>query len=249
MSAAAVMLDQVHPLTSVDIRGLVIEDDDDLREALCGVLAALGIEARGLNRKHGAEELLAQQVMARSFGNVTSVGERGGVPVHTSRDSGAGLVLFTTRESAPEVAAEVPSPTEARVVRTIDLMALQQVLARLGHTLVPPAAQRTMPAAGELWAYDAALWKLVAPNGHSARLSAAESQVIRCLFERNGGVVSRDDLLTALNRPHLEACSRNLDVTVSRLRKKVEARCRQKLPLKSARGRGYLFDAPVVVLT
>lgn len=227
MSVGAMILDQLQPMAPVGIRGLLIEDDDDLREALCGVLAAFGIEARGLDSEHGAEELLA----------------------HRRLGSDAGLVLFMTRGAATEVAAGVPLQTDRYVIRTINLVALQQVLARLRHTLVPSAAQCAMPAVSGLWAYDAALWKLVAPNGHSAQLSAAESQVIRCLFARKGSVVSRDDLLTALNRPHLEAYSRNLDVTVSRLRKKVEVRCRQKLPLKSARGRGYLFDAPVTVLT
>lgn len=100
----------------------------------------------------------------------------------------------------------------------------------------------------DLWAYDAARWKLMAPNGRTAQLSLAESQLIRCLFHLQGKVATREDLLTALNRPHLEAYSRNLDVTVSRLRKKIEAQCRQRLPLISARGRGYVFNAPAQVL-
>lgn len=100
----------------------------------------------------------------------------------------------------------------------------------------------------ERWTYDAARWTLIAPAGFRAQLSLAESQVVRCLLSRCGIVTTRDELLTALSRPHEESERRNLDVTISRLRKKIEVLCRRKLPLSSARGRGYIFNASAVVI-
>lgn len=133
------------------------------------------------------------------------------------------------------------------LMQPINLKTLEPFVCDLYERLVTPRPDAT-PAA-DLWAYDAARWRLVAPNGRSVQLSLAESQLVRCLFQTQGEVASREDLLTALNRPHLEAYSRNLDVTVSRLRKKVEAQCRQRLPLTSARGRGYVFNAPAEVVS
>jgi DNA-binding response OmpR family regulator len=129
------------------------------------------------------------------------------------------------------------------LTQPINLQSIEPLVRDLHDRLV---TQRS--AAADRWAYDAARWKLVAPNGRTVQLSLAESQLVRCLFQTQGEVASREDLLTALNRPHLEAYSRNLDVTVSRLRKKVEAQCRQRLPLTSARGRGYVFNAPAEVV-
>lgn len=139
--------------------------------------------------------------------------------------------------------------------RAIDDLLTQPINLRVLEPLVCDLYARLLASrsgsnpAADLWVYDAARWELVAPNGRSVQLSLAESQLIRCLFDGQGEVATREDLLTALNRPHLEAYSRNLDVTVSRLRKKVEAQCRLRLPLTSARGRGYVFNAPTEVLS
>lgn len=132
------------------------------------------------------------------------------------------------------------------LAQPIDLRMLEPFVCDLYDRLF--ASRSGAGSAADLWAYDAARWKLMAPNGRAVQLSLAESQLIRCLFQSQGDVATREDLLTALNRPHLEAYSRNLDVTVSRLRKKVEAQCRLRLPLTSARGRGYVFNAPGEVL-
>jgi DNA-binding response OmpR family regulator len=225
------------------IRGLVIEDDEALREMLCSVLAALGIEARGVDREQGVDELTAWQAVGlierRAGGAAAS---RRSVP-RLCLAPGSGLVLFTTGDLS--VGGGVRQQAESHAFMPIDLRAFEQLIGKLHRHLVSPTG---MPLAANLWTYDAAHWKLVAPNGRMAQLSIAESRVIRCLFERKGDVTGRDTLLTALDRPHLEACSRNLDVTVSRLRKKVESLCQQKLPLTSVRSRGYAFNAPAEIV-
>ncbi len=163
------------PETAMNTRGPVIDDDEHLREVLCSILAAVGIEARD-------------------------------------------------------------------IVMPVDRQALESALCRLHERLAPPGADF---AGGACWTFDTARWTLLAPNGRAAQLSLAEAQLIRCLFERQGEVASREDLLTALNRPQMESFRRNLDVTVSRLRKKVESLCRVRLPLAAARGQGYAFNATV----
>jgi len=108
--------------------------------------------------------------------------------------------------------------------------------------------KRLLEIEDDQWVCDTARWTLIAPNGRQAQLSLIESQVVRCLLSRCGEVVTREELLAVLHRPCLEAFRRNLDVTVSRLRKKVAASCEQKLPISSARGQGYAFYAPAVVI-
>ncbi|MEW6167134.1 MAG: winged helix-turn-helix domain-containing protein [Pseudomonadota bacterium] len=93
------------------------------------------------------------------------------------------------------------------------------------------------------WIYDAMRWRLIAPGGRGLQLSLIESQLIACLLSRCGEVVTREELLRCLYQPCTETRSRNLDVVVSRLRKKVESRCGQKLPVGTARGLGYVFVA------
>lgn len=116
----------------------------------------------------------------------------------------------------------------------------------------PEAADLSLRAdaaeGNDTWVFDPMRWELQPPNGCAVQLSPTQAQLIRCLFTCGAELVSRTDLLTALHRPYRDASSRNLDVTVSRLRKKVEQRCRCKLPLTSVHGRGYAFHAPARVL-
>src|SRR3546814_6531756 len=69
--------------------------------------------------------------------------------------------------------------------------------------------------------FDAARGSITTPTGAIVTLSLAEYTVIAALLARPGDAVSRDDLLTALDRRDVRVYSRNLDMIVSRLRRKV----------------------------
>lgn len=240
-SAAALPTRLANAGSGEPIHGLVIEDNDALREILCKVLAALGIEAQGVDRERGVNELLARQAVHLVANEPGAGAGSRGRPPRLRMAPGNGLVLLTTRDTKGRSAA----PTGSETLTPLKRRVLESLVGDLRRNLSPDADAGGTP---DVWTYDAARWKLMAPNGCAVQLSLAESQVIRCLFERRGEVAGRDQLLTALNRPHLEAYSRNLDVTVSRLRKKVESLCQQKLPLTSARCRGYAFYAPVEIV-
>lgn len=149
------------------------------------------------------------------------------------------LVTLTVRDIGLLVEAVTRASTQLQPASAKDV-----AVSRAGALMQLVSATELRHDDADAWVYDAVRWELVAPSGRCALLSLAESQVVRCLFSHSGTVVSRDDLLVALNRPRLEAYSRNLDVTVSRLRKKVIDHCGQKLPILSARGLGYVFSAP-----
>jgi two-component system OmpR family response regulator len=61
-------------------------------------------------------------------------------------------------------------------------------------------------------------------------------------------VLSRDQLLD-LSRLHgAEVYDRSIDVQILRLRRKIETNPSQPEYIKTERGAGYLFDAPVEIL-
>jgi DNA-binding response OmpR family regulator len=98
-------------------------------------------------------------------------------------------------------------------------------------------------AAGTLssWRFDVTAWTLTAPNGRSVVVSMLECRLLDRLLQKPGAVVSRGQMLTELERRGLSFVSRNLDMIVSRLRKKVAKACGEPLPVRSARGVGYVF--------
>ncbi len=229
----------------VQIRGLVIEDNDKLRSALCDVLSSVGIDAYGVDRAHGVDELLTRGVMDLEVKDVASnAGAYTDLLPRLRMAPGAGVVLFMTDAAERREGA---ASLQSDAVKTLNVQALEFILQNLYRSLGGSPSGRPAPE-DDSWTYDAERWTLNAPNGGAVQLTLPEAQIVRCLIVQRGQVTSREDLLNALNRPHLEAYSRNLDVTVSRLRKKVESLCRLKLPIISARGRGYVFSAPAAIV-
>ncbi|MFS2054561.1 winged helix-turn-helix domain-containing protein, partial [Variovorax sp. CT11-76] len=104
------------------------------------------------------------------------------------------------------------------------------------------AAQAGELAAHVPWRYHYTTWLLLSPAGERVQLSNAEARLLQCLIEQPREVVDRGTLLAAMGRPGLEAYERNLDVTVSRLRRKAEQACGEKLPIVAVRGEGYSFQ-------
>lgn len=105
---------------------------------------------------------------------------------------------------------------------------------------------RVKPRVGEeqdLWSLAPGRWALVAPNGRETRLTRSEHAVLSILIGHAGEIQPRHVLRAAISGdPRRE---RVLDAVLSRLRRKVWDCARSELPLRSARGEGYVFAGAV----
>jgi two-component system OmpR family response regulator len=99
-----------------------------------------------------------------------------------------------------------------------------------------------------LWRVDTTHWKLISPEGRGAQLSFPEYQILQHLAQSPGQVAPRDDLLALLNRNGTRLYGRNLDMMMSRLRRKIQLQCNDTLPVHSARGVGYVFNGRAELL-
>lgn len=129
------------------------------------------------------------------------------------------------------------------VVTTDDARELRAVL---GNELRRVQRGRATPRAGEendLWSLAPGRWALIAPNGRETRLTRSEHAVLAILIGRAGEIQPRHVLRAAISGdPRRE---RVLDAVLSRLRRKVWDCARSELPLRSARGEGYVFAGAV----
>ena len=80
-----------------------------------------------------------------------------------------------------------------------------------------------------------------ADDGSLLSLTHAEVTVLSALFDKPGQAVAREELLTRLNKKETLSSLRNLDNTISRLRRKVHTACDIELPVRPSYGRGYTF--------
>jgi DNA-binding response OmpR family regulator len=99
------------------------------------------------------------------------------------------------------------------------------------------------------WELNVGLRKLKAVDGRAVALTNGEFSLLAAFVSAPGRILSRDQLLE-LSRPHnAEVYDRSIDVQILRLRRKIESDPAHPQFIKTERGAGYLFDAPVEAVT
>jgi DNA-binding response OmpR family regulator len=114
------------------------------------------------------------------------------------------------------------------------------------------AAERDAPRDDSLRAYRFAGWelnlrlhRLTAPDGRLIALTNSEFSLLCAFLSAPQRVLSRDQLLERSRLHSLEVYDRAIDVTILRLRRKIERDPSNPDLLRTERGAGYLFAVPV----
>ena len=90
--------------------------------------------------------------------------------------------------------------------------------------------------------------RLSTEAGELIVLTAAEFELLTCFVQRPRRVLTRDQLLDWTRGRMAEAYDRTIDMTISRLRKKIEAATPGLELISTVRNNGYLFVHPVRLL-
>ena len=92
---------------------------------------------------------------------------------------------------------------------------------------------------------DASARRLVDRGGADVALTSGEFDLLQALLQRPNQVLTRDQLMNCMHGRDAGPFDRAIDVQVGRLRRKIEADPARPQVIKSVRGAGYLFAAPV----
>lgn len=95
------------------------------------------------------------------------------------------------------------------------------------------------------WVIEMARRELRAPDGALVSLTGTEFDMLVVLAERAPNVVSRDQLLDLVRGRASSPFDRSIDVSISRLRKKIEAMPEDPRIIRTVRNSGYVFAVPV----
>jgi two-component system OmpR family response regulator len=96
------------------------------------------------------------------------------------------------------------------------------------------------------WRLDLALRQLHAPDGARVSLTASEFDLLAVFCHYPNQVLTREQLQDVTGGRG--AVGRNVDVQVSRLRKKVEPNPHSPALIRTVRSGGYVFAAPVTAM-
>jgi two-component system, OmpR family, response regulator len=133
---------------------------------------------------------------------------------------------------------------------------LRELLARVRAVLRRAEADRAAPPVDSTgtryrfagWELNLRLRRLTSPTGASVGLTSGEFSLLIAFVRSPQQVLSREQLLLATRVHDDEVYDRSVDVQILRLRRKLEADPAAPELIKTERGVGYVFDAPVQVL-
>jgi DNA-binding response OmpR family regulator len=126
------------------------------------------------------------------------------------------------------------------------LARIRAVLRRSKVDVVGPARDDTLRAyrfAG--WELNVRLYRLHSPDGNRVEISRGEIGLLRALLSSPQRILTRDQLLELTHIDSTEVYDRSIDTQIMRLRRKIEADPTAPRFIRTERGTGYYFDAPV----
>ncbi|HZT88604.1 MAG TPA: response regulator [Stellaceae bacterium] len=217
---------------------LIVDDDARLRDLLRRYLMENGFRVTAVRDAGEARAQLASFAFDLVVLDVMMPGEDGIALTRALRQANPVPILLLTAMAAPEDRVNgleqgaddyMPKPFEPREL----VLRIRNILQR--RNAQTPMAEAELRFGG--FRYDAARGELLRGD-EPVHLTAAEAGLLAILVQRAGQPVSREELSEAAQ------CSgnvRNVDVQMTRLRRKVERDPRFPRYLQTVRGTGYVL--------
>lgn len=153
-----------------------------------------------------------------------------------------GLVMLTARTGLEHRLLGLDHGADAYLAKPIDMRELVATLNSVERRLFQVAA------APDTWLLVPSTLTLQPPQGQGIIVNPSEMTLLQSLAEVAPAAVPRERLAVALGHVDPEYDYRRLEVAFSRLRRKIETACAVDPPIRSARGRGYVFGAPIRIV-
>jgi two-component system, OmpR family, response regulator len=232
---------------TTDARIVLVEDDEDIRRLVRNLLAREGFAVEVAETAVAFEQILARSRPDLVILDLMLPGEDGLSICRRLRGRGGVPILMLTAKSDPvdrvvglEMGADdyVTKPFDPR-----ELLARVRALLRRSRSHGESEPSRRYAFEGLVIDLDAR--RLATESGKAIALTSAEFELLACFVVRPRRVLSRDQLLDWTRGRNADPFDRTIDMTISRLRKKVEAAVPGLSLITTVRNNGYLF-VPVV---
>ena len=229
---------------------VLVEDDEDIRRLVRDLLAREGFAVEVADSAATLEQVLARQRPDLVILDLMLPGEDGLSICRRLRSRGGVPILMLTAKSDPvdrvvglEMGADdyVTKPFDPR-----ELLARVRALLRRSRSRGDPEPSRRFAFDGLVIDLDAR--RLETEAGKPVALTSAEFDLLACFVVRPRRVLSRDQLLDWTRGRDADPFDRTIDMTISRLRKKVETAAPGLNLITTVRNNGYLFVPAVRLL-
>ncbi|KWZ39951.1 two-component system response regulator [Burkholderia savannae] len=233
-------------------RILVLDDDPELRDWLQRVLEEAGFDVSAVDSATGMQRQLAAAPHALVLLDLKLRGEDGlMVARELRRRSDVSIIMMsglgdeTDRVLGLETAADdfVTKPFSGREL-------IARVRAQLRRTTELSMPRPASNGGGPRFCFDGWMMDLTARtltrNGTPCALTQGEFELLAAMVQQPSRIWSRDQLLEYTRGFGIDVYDRTIDVLILRLRRKIEPNPEQPTYIRTQRGIGYVFAAPVV---
>ncbi len=229
---------------------LVVDDDRELREQICGYLVEHGYQVRAAADAKAMDEALSGSAVDLVILDVMLPGEGGLSICQRLRRAGGPAIIMVSAMSEEidrvlglELGADdyLPKPCSPREL----LARVRAVLRRREER----DSRSDRDAGDNVYRFlgftlDVVRRQLKSPNGSAILLTAGEFSLLSAFLEHPGRILSRDQLIDMARGGDPDVFDRAIDVQISRLRRKLKSDDDRDV-IRTYRGAGYLFDAKV----
>ncbi len=214
---------------------LVVEDHDDLRDAIVDALARQGHHVRGVDCAEAVPELAERNGIDLMVVDLNLPGESGLSLARRLRkvQPGLGIVMLTARSLSEDKSAGYANGADIYLTKPASLAELGAAIQALARRLGPVRAD--VPA----WALDVDRLVLLGPAGRVV-LTLNEVLVLTALCRAPERRLERWQLLECLGHQGGAYSNAAFEMFIARLRKKMRALGgEEETPIRSVRGIGY----------
>jgi two-component system OmpR family response regulator len=225
-------------------RILVVDDDPGIREVLTDYLVQHGYDAEGAASAAEMDRAMAARAPDLIVLDLMMPGEDGLSVCRRLAGSAPPVIMLSAMGEDADRIIGLELGADDYLAKPCNP---RELLARVRAVLRRPrgAAAETGPGlsfAG--WRLDMVRRELTRPDGGTVGLSAGEFALLRAFAEAPRRILSRDQLLERARSADADVFDRAIDVSISRLRKKLDDGSGLEL-IHTLRGEGYMFDARV----
>lgn len=229
---------------------LIVDDDEDINRLLANYLVPYGFVTHVACHGEGMYRQLARQSIDLIVMDVMLPGTDGlGLTREVRQHSQIPIIMLTARSDHYDRILGLENGADDYITKPFEprelVARIQSVLrrARLRVKTTERGDRDVISFNG--WKLNADNHSLRAPSGVTVILSNAEFQLL-CNFLHTPRQLLRRDQLIKLAHGHVDAAGeRSVDLLVSRLRQKLAGSPDGPEMIKTIRGHGYLFTAPV----
>jgi len=236
------------PQAALPLRVALLEHDDALREqVLLPGLRRYEFEVEPMRNTGDLQQaLMRAEFDLCVLDTVFSYGDGVSLP-HWLRNQypQLGVVILSDQPDPFDHLRALNEGADAYLVKPVQVeivaATLSSIARRMNRSSSSPG---THPLSCTQWQLQSDGWCLVAPDGAQVTLTISERRLVQVLWKHSGTLVTRETLMMAVTNGQGnvgEIDPHGLDMLLYRLRRKVQSRTGQTLPLEVVRGAGYIL--------